>query len=320
MKAGVIVKAGLKMLPKGAWNLLDCFEEILAVREFGGSLLKDCRLLNVSLSGLGYKQRICRVMEAFVASNVDLVVTIGGDGLASYAASALIMNQEQCPKMLGIPAGTANIGPIVTSSFTDGFGSMELVELDAIEVADGEDIVGYAFNDLIIGDSFLGTDASGNVRNYSASVLALEDRLETCVPSPDILESDFRISLNDEVLPFRQWNSVKQICASTLQNEELSGRAVFGGLINSVGMEHGAAIAMMDRIAVDSNPENWNYKGLVATYHLCFQEGDTVRLSGLSEKGQLIIDGNPFVRRHDAVRIRCRKAAIRAWERKNAKG
>ncbi|MDD2231728.1 MAG: hypothetical protein PHO44_02715 [Sphaerochaetaceae bacterium] len=316
MKAGVIAKPGLASLPVQAQRILSGIDELFCSREFGGSLLSQARPLDSGSEGLGYKERIAAAIRAFEDAGADLIVTIGGDGLASYAASAAILNGGKLPDFLGIPAGTANIGPIAGPLDAYSIAELEPFCLDAIEVSDGDTVIGYAFNDLVIGDTFLGTLGTRMV-NFSARALALEDRLEVQDPSDDILTSDFSINMNSVKIPFGNWDDVKQICVSTLHCADIAGRAVYGGLIDSVGMDHAGALAMLDRIAVDSREENWKYKGLTRTAHICFENGDCLVLSGLSDKGQLIIDGNPFIRKSADVTIRIRPDAIRALRRKH---
>lgn len=313
MKAGVLTKPSLTSLPASA-SILGGLDEVVCVKEFGGSLFPKAE--SISVEGLEYKRAIEAAVQALLDHNIDVLVTIGGDGLASYAASALIKLKDRKTLMLGIAAGTANVGPIARPFGSQSIELLKPVSLDAIEVCDGDKVVGYGFNDLIIGDTFLGT-LDDKVVNFSARALAQQDKLVVQEPSEDIFTDSFTLKLNGRKLDIDNPRRFKQACASTLNGQSLSGRAIFGGLINAAGKAHPAAFAMADRILVDSRQENWGYKGIVSSSTVCFESGDEIVLEGLADKAQLIIDGNPFARTSQLVRLRCAAGAIRALEAEN---
>ncbi len=61
----------------------------------------------------GYVPRILAGVRALLDAGADLLVTLGGDGTAAYAAEAVVASGKRTP-LLGIGLGTANVGPIVT--------------------------------------------------------------------------------------------------------------------------------------------------------------------------------------------------------------
>lgn len=307
MKAGIFAKNTVKSLKPKTVEFLDNFDTLFAVREFGGDVFERATILECPMTGLQYKDQIRKAVSVMMEAGVDLMVSIGGDGLASYVASALICDYPVHPMVLGIPAGTANVGPIVCPIGN----TYQPVELDGIEVCDGDEVLGYAFNDLIIGDTFLGK-VDGKTVNLSARALAIDDQFVVQAPSDDIVSPDFSISLNGRKLEYTNWENTRQICVSAMREERLEGRAIFGGLLEGAYTEHPAAIGLYDHIIVDSRQENWNRKKFFQSTVLCFDESDVIELGGLTDKGQLIIDGNPFIRKNDTVRIRCVKAAITA--------
>ena len=244
-------------------------------------------------------------MVSFAVDNiVDVYVTAGGDGTVSYVASSTILNNRNRtfrPLFIGFPAGTANAGPIVRHLGTDNISKLKMIKIDGIEVLDGEQPIGYGFNDVIVGNSFLGT-ANGELKNFDAVAMAQRGEIRSITPGTDIASGAFSATLNGQDL--RIDSDVKQICVSTLQFDKYNKRAVFGGILNAEGFEHPAAAAFIDRIIVDSSPSSWNYRGAVRTTHVCFNEQDTLKVSGFGNDAHIIIDGNPFIRKTDELTFR----------------
>ncbi|MBR2281635.1 MAG: NAD(+)/NADH kinase [Spirochaetales bacterium] len=265
--------------------------------------------------GTGYVQDIADMVAHALQSGVDLFITAGGDGTASYVASSAIMLQKegsQPIRILSYPAGTENIGPIVhklNNVKTNGIDGMKEVKLDAIEVSSGNRILGYGFNDVIIGNTYLGT-LDGNVVNLDAKALALEGRKQRALVSHDIVTDRFRVELNGTDMDMRR--GILQICASPLQFMEKVPHVVMGGLMYGLDREHAATLALLDRNLTDTEQSNWDLHSITNTTHLCFDENDTLKLSGFTENAQIIIDGNPFARTEDEVTLRLRPWAVTA--------
>ena len=251
-----------------------------------------------------YVENINKMVGFAVDNIVDVYITAGGDGTVSYVASSTILNSRNKtfrPLFIGFPAGTANAGPIVKRLGTGNISRLKMVKIDAIEVSDGETPIGYGFNDVIIGNSFLGT-VNGEMKNFDAFAMAQRGEVKIVKPGTDITSGSFRASLNGNALDIK--HDVRQICISTLQFDKITMRAVFGGILNAVGFEHPAAAAFMDRVMVDSDQKTWNYKGSVSSTHVCFNENDSLKISGFGKDAQIIIDGNPFIRQTDELSFR----------------
>lgn len=279
--------------------------------------------------GGGYKDRLRSAVLDILAltPSPDVFITIGGDGLAAYVAQVLIRNMapENRPAMLGIAAGTANVGPIVSFRAEQlgglDFSDLVRVPVDAVEVLDGEDHVAYAFNDAILGDSLLAT-VDGETRNISVEKLVNEDRQEVVRPGTMIALEDFKVTCAGKDVPYASscdpWD-IRQIVASPLQFDRLYGRAVLGGLCvaNVPGL---VAVGLCDRAVVDSDPANWNYRGFTGTRHLVFGAGEDVVLTGLGPDAQIVVDGNPYLRRHDSVTFRSSPRVVSIFRTKGEGG
>ena len=261
-----------------------------------------------------YVRDIDAMVRQSLGHDVDVYVTAGGDGIMSYVASAVIMNggREKKPLFLGFPAGTANAGPIVHRLGTGRPEGLTKVSLDAVEVKDGDDVIGYGFNDVIIGNTFLGT-VDGRLVNLDAAEMAEYGRQKVTAPGTRIATEEFKVLLDGK--PAEIGINLKQICVSPLKADAVNQKAVFGGLLNCVGDEHPCAAAFISRNMTDSDMSTWNYRGPVTTTHICFTEKDVLEISGLGEDAQIIIDGNPFVRRTDRVSFRIVPEACTAlWD------
>ena len=254
-------------------------------------------------SGNTYVQDIDFMVSQALDKGVDILVAAGGDGTASYVASSAIMNgsDKSRPVLLGFPAGTANAGPIVHPLGTGETSGLRQVELDAIEVTDGDNVIGYGFNDVIIGNSFLAT-LDGKMVNLDARAMTEYDGHIVVRPGERITGSDFSVRLDgkEAFIPHK----VVQICVSAVNSDIPGSRAVLGGLLNAVGDAHSAAAAFIDRIMVDSDPASWKWRGPISTTHICFTQDNILEISGFGEDAQIIVDGNPFIRRTDRLSFR----------------
>ena len=319
MKALFLAKPGFRLLGNkdpDIGNLIQILRSFSIVYT-SGDLYDDCvkcdihafRLELAEDPGDGtwsneYVENINKMVSFAVDNIVDVYVTAGGDGTVSYVASSTIINNRNKtfrPLFIGFPAGTANAGPIVRRLGTGDLSKLQMAKIDAIEVSDGGKPIGYGFNDVIIGDSFLGT-INGVIKNFDAVSMAQRGEAKVKAPGTEILSDKFRASMNGNPLVIS--HKVQQICISTLQFDKFSMRAIFGGLLNAVGFEHPAAAAFADRIIVNSDQKTWNYKGSVSTTHVCFNEEDKLTISGFGKDAHIIIDGNPFIRQTDELSFR----------------
>lgn len=262
----------------------------------------------------GYVQDIDAMVRQCLDHDVDVYVTAGGDGIMSYVASAVIINgvKDKQPLFLGFPAGTANAGPIVHRLGTGNPESLTKVSLDAVEVKDGDDVIGYGFNDVIIGNTFLGT-VDGRLVNLDAAEMAEYGRQKVTAPGTRIATEEFKVHLDGKPVDIKM--DLKQICISPLDADVVNQKAVFGGLLNGVGDGHPCAAAFIDRNMTDSDMSTWNYRGPVTTTHICFTEKDVLEISGLGDDAQIIIDGNPFTRKNERISFRIVPEACAAlWD------
>lgn len=328
MKVAVVYNSGASekdaKLQKTGRTLKDFLNghEVIVHQRYGASFIPFADTVVQNTPGIrqaDYKTALREAVLEILRKCPELIVTVGGDGLSSYVADTVIGNRSfrRRPAMLGIAAGTANVGPIV--SFTDAqLGSFPLDRLDtmavdAVEVLDGTCHVGYAFNDAIIGNSLLAT-IDGEVCNISVEQLVRSDEKVRIHPGVCIAAKNFSISVSGREEPAQEIGcpeDIRQIIVSPLQFDKLRGRAIFGGLCSGDDRGPVAAIGICDRVVVDSDPMARTWKGFTGIRHLVFAPDTLVTVSGLEKDAHIVIDGNPYVRRHDSLTFRCAPNIVR---------
>ncbi len=350
MKGALVAKPGFVLSQEAherLFRILESLEVVFVSEDMGGEYFLSDASGPFDASGPGriskfisighiteenYALRFDEFVVKVATKGVDVVITVGGDGIASYMATAIIRQQKKLSKpigILGFPAGTANVGPIVQAN-QDEKSLLKKRGLDAIEVSCDGKVLGYGFNDVIIGRTFLGTIGGKwvnlNARAMAEKGVAVQYCLQDCMQEESVVDTNFKIFLNEkevsglshkptyELPPGNPLGLpqelIKQICISTLHQENLYGRAIIGGLVEANGFRHPAAIALLDKISNDARPETWGIKGFRTTTQLCFDEGDVIELAGFAKDVCVIIDGNPFVIEKDSVVLRCVPEAV----------
>lgn len=273
---------------------------------FGGPFLKKA-LIRPYEGGLPYRRRLYSAVAALVESGAELFVCVGGDGLASYVADAIFRMGAKIP-LMGLAAGTANVGPIVAVAPHELPNSspeeLEFMPLAGIEVSLGGGHLAYGFNDVVIANTFLGT-LDGRVESLSVEAMALRGEKSILEPSPAITTESFTVEKNGRALSHGT-ACPAQIIVSPLGEKEFYGRAIAGVLCEAAYAAPLAALALLDTLLVRARGADRGFEQFAKSEHLLFKPGDRVILKGLSREGQLVVDGNPFLRTDDPVLLECR--------------
>ncbi len=131
-------------------------EKLYGVAGFGGELSEHT--LPEPEQGR-YLDRFHAAMNALTDTHPEVLVTVGGDGTAAYAAEYLLEKQLEIP-ILGIGAGTANVGPIVSEHDAEHLPLLQELQticVGAVEAVSSEGRhIAYGFNDLVLGNTLLG--------------------------------------------------------------------------------------------------------------------------------------------------------------------
>ncbi|MEI7884202.1 MAG: diacylglycerol kinase family protein [Clostridia bacterium] len=278
---------------------------------YGQTYIENAEIVSrVNATGDYLKDLYSIIMEV-IKTNPELLVCVGGDGFLAYIADAMIRNNIKIP-LLGIAGGTANVGPLINFTAASlmrlDLAKIKLSPVGALEVALNKSIKGYAFNDVIIGNTFLG------MLNEQMSNIGVETFIQTGIkkklaPSTDIVLDYFQIAKNELTLQFNM-KKPAQIVISPIEGKNYLGKAITGLLCHATLTKSKAALALLDRVIVSMESENKDNE-LMSIEQLIFTEEDKLSISGLSRNGHVIIDGNPFIRQaKEAVNIRCIANAV----------
>ena len=260
----------------------------------------------------GYFAVIRARVKALYEAGAERFVSVGGDGTATYVRNAMYELGINLP-ILGVAAGTANVGPIVSVTLEglEGHHISEAKEVcyDGIAVYVNGEFVSLAFNDLIIGDTFLGT-IDGQTCSLSVRALLEKGDHTPVKPSEHIITSDFAIEFNGrELVPNR--DIIRQIVLAPVAHESHYGRAVYSVVGKCDWCEKKGVIALCDYIAVSFEEDGTGVDRISSTQYLIFGPNDQVALRGFTEDACLICDGNPYLLPGDQFVARYEPACAR---------
>lgn len=258
-----------------------------------------------------YRERLFSTVDKLAAQEPDFYLVAGGDGFAAYVADRLLKTGHTNPKIIGVAMGTANVGPIVSFSAEalENATPEQLLYSDcgAIEAFDGEQSLAFGFNDIVLGNTILGT-VEGKPQPISARAMVQEGKKLPEAPLAQIGRglTVTRNGLRSSV----PLETVSQIIVSAVERENLYGRAVTGMLCFTCWQQARAALLFSERplVVVDYDPRGFETPARCA--QMVFGEGDTVTLDGLVPEALVIADGNPYLRSFESVTLRYRPGVI----------
>ena len=129
----------------------------------------------------GYLEDLRTSVAAFAAWGADLLVCVGGDGLASYAADAMLASGRRMA-MMGIAAGTINAGPIVSigGEALDS-GVLDDLRTESVAAVEKNQMFSVAFDQLENSWSYWHFDQMGTMDQILAQAI---DQFERRVATP----------------------------------------------------------------------------------------------------------------------------------------
>ena len=260
----------------------------------------------------GYIPVIRARVKALVEAGAERFISVGGDGTATYLRNAMYELGINLP-ILGVAAGTANVGPIVSVTLEqlEGHHISEASEVcyDGLSVFVEDQFLSLAFNDLIVGDTFLAT-IDGKTCNVSVPALLERGELVPKKPSENIVTEDFKVELNGrEMAP--AGTPIRQIILSSVAHESHYGRAVYGVVGKCDWDVKKGVIALCDYIAVCMEDDGAGVDRFSSAQYLIFGPNDQVVLRGFTEEACLICDGNPYFLPSDRFKVRFESALVR---------
>ena len=270
------------------------------------------RLVEYSREDGSYLGLLTAKVKALVEAGAECFVSVGGDGTATYVRNVLYRMGLDIP-MLGVAAGTANVGPIVSVGLEQLEGrtvsEARSVDYDGVAVYAGDELISLAFNDVIIGDTFLAT-VNGQSCNVSVRELLTNGAIVPQTPSEDMVTVDFRVDLNGrDVVPALR--DIKQIIISGVAHESHYGRAVYGPIGKCDWSEKKGVIALCDHIAVSFDENDAGTERFSSMQYLIFGPNDDVTLKGFTDKACLVCDGNPYLLDQDHIRVKYENCLVK---------
>ena len=233
-------------------------------------------------------------VTALVQAGAERFVCIGGDGTATYVSTALYRLGRKLP-ILGIAAGTANVGPIVSLTLKQLEGrtvsDAREISCDGIAVCGNGELISLSYNDLVIGDTFLAT-FDGSVCNVSVRALLETGRLVPKSPSRKITAANFTVLKNGVPMPL-EGERVEQIVVSSAARESHYGRAVYGPICKCDWREEKGVVALCDHIPVSFEEDCAGISRFSHMQYLLFGPQDRISLGGLTRDAWVVCDGNP---------------------------
>ena len=287
---------------------------LLAVAGPATACFRRARLLPEPVGG--YVEKILGGVGALLKAGAELLVTLGGDGTAAYAAEAVIAAGQRTP-LLGIGLGTANVGPIVTLGAEDPLppaDGLVLRPVGSIAVFSGGRRVAAGFNDVVLGNTYLAT-VNGETVTADGAALLQEGVVRPAKPLASVLTDRTRILKNGRPLP-HSLREAGQIIASPLEGDRLYGRAVHGIFCYAPGSPTLGALTLSARPLVSYEPDDRGYDAFAPEERLLFSAEDEITITHLAPETLAVCDGNPYGIADASVTLRYMPQEILVAERR----
>jgi hypothetical protein len=268
-------------------------------------------------SDLSFIEKAVAVM---LDKQVDTLIGVGGDGTLCTIANTIVTYGGKV-RLLGIGAGSSNVGPLVTVRGKD----LERLDLSClverpihgIEVQVNNKPAGIAFNDVTFSNLFFGTNEGARV-DLDARAMLNGVRQETRPCS--VCGEETQIYKNGALMIDAQDTPIGQIIASPINDplpysgKAISGLMCWGPYLGKEGVLT-AADAVLIRTHIDIDTLE-----MVEPLHLrqvSFGDGDTIEVVGLETDAVVIADGNPIcsLLPADRVTLRLRRSVLRAFRK-----
>lgn len=249
-------------------------------------------------------------------SGVDVIIGIGGDGTLCDIAS-LILDTGAAVQLLGIGAGSANVGPLISLLGQDidrlSLDRLQETQVHGIDAYVADSLVGTAFNDVVFGNTFFGTRAGNRIDLDAVAKFSGEDRpaepRSVCGPKTWIDKNNRRMLANEN-------DAFAQIIVSPLNEggvyagKAISGLMCWGPYLKKYGV---LATANTVMVRTQLGVEDLRDAEPLRLTHISFGADDQIAIGELVADAVLIIDGNPtsLLNPSDVVTLRLRLDAIR---------
>lgn len=308
MKIGVMFNPGaggsssFSGIGKDIENLFEDHEMLTGNTVFGEDYISGAERADGELEN-DFETDLGNILLFFHKRKVEMIIAVGGDGFLTHIAAFLIRRNIKIP-LLGLAGGTANIGPLIKfnkktlNSFNAGV--LILEKVGCIEVRTADKILGYAFCDVILGDTFLGTIENGMCNLSTRAFLETGDKVEI-EPGEHITGKKFTLLINNKKKKIKSVKIAQIIISPLYFRDFYRGKAITGALCFSIDEDNGAAIGISDSIVVS---KDFPDVGSITMEHFLFGKKDSVQIDGIREGISVIIDGNVYEINNQSVKLR----------------
>ncbi|MBI5715838.1 MAG: NAD(+)/NADH kinase [Chloroflexi bacterium] len=310
--------SGLKVA-RDAMGALAAAAVVTGEGEMGAAALEG---LSLSITALSWnqsrnKERTFTLAQQIAQLDVEALVVIGGDGTLADVAWAL-HDLTGTPPLLGIGAGTANVGPFITCQATDvnRLREARLVTHDIdglIAAANGNDL-GLGFNDVVLDFTVLAT-----VNGAMTTVSAAEKMKSLNAPREveGVWTEGTRIikrSARGEML-IAQGDQVETMIVG-LPDERFHGKAIAGGVLltSLVNDAAGCLVCSHSLVRMKIDPETYRRSEPVVSRYASLGEGEQIEGWGFRNGAALCADGNPLIilSETDHIQVRVQRGLTKA--------
>lgn len=235
--------------------------------------------------------------KRFAGEHLDALVVIGGDGTLADVAFTL-WNERVALPLLGIGAGSANVGPLITCPgrevrlLSEARWTTRRVA-GLVAGVNGTNL-GLGFNDVVIGFTVLAT-----VNGTVVDVDAAEKMQGRSIPrEPEFIGAEStRVTKKTQ-----QGETVIMHGASVatvivgFPDERFFGKAIAGGVIMSGLVGDPAGCLVCDHLLVRTQVDAEGYRRSepIVSHYVGLNETEQIETLGLREGAVLCADGNPL--------------------------
>lgn len=257
-------------------------------------------------SGAKGREQTRALARWLVDQRVRVVVVVGGDGTLADVAQVFIASGCRTP-VLGIGAGSTNVGCLITCRTSEASKlhseTLESWDVNCLIATVNDSPLGYAFNDVVIGHTIVGT-MDGRLRDIDA---AEHMRGTVTAGKPrSIATTETRVLRRDrdgDTL-VAEGKSVATVVAGFAEPAFL-GKAITGGvcLASFTGLPAGCLVSSFPLVQVEIGaPALLKMPPIVSSY-VTLSEETSIVVENVEDSAVLCVDGNPLRRLNEADRV-----------------
>lgn len=254
-----------------------------------------------------------RALARWIAGqNLDALIVVGGDGTLSDAA----IEVGSTLPVIGIGTGSTNVGRLITCRASRveelNFSEVETWKVDALLAFVNDDLVGMAFNDMVIGCTIIGT-IDGQRCDLSAADRIL-GKSTSARPRPigNRGTKVSRVSAADRTL-VAEGESVGTVVAGFAE-PAFFGKAITGGICLATlsGVPAGCLVCDLPLAQVGMTAQILLSAPPAVSRYVSLSEENAIVVENVEGNAALCVDGNPVHRLSvsDRVTISVRTGAV----------